>query len=41
MMINVIKPDYVPTVFDNYNKNITYGDGIVSIALYDTAGQEE
>ncbi|EFC41679.1 rho family small GTPase [Naegleria gruberi] len=33
--------DYVPTVFDNYNKNISYGDGIVSIALYDTAGQED
>ncbi|KAG2393986.1 hypothetical protein C9374_003750 [Naegleria lovaniensis] len=33
--------DYVPTVFDNYNKNIPYGDGIVSIALYDTAGQED
>jgi len=33
--------EYVPTVFENAAKNVTYKDKSVTLRLYDTAGQEE
>ncbi len=33
--------DYVPTVFDNYNANVTWNDEVISLGLWDTAGQED
>jgi len=32
---------YVPTVFENVAKNVTYKEKSVTLRLYDTAGQEE
>ena len=34
-------PDYVPTVFENYVKELTVGDKDIELELYDTAGQED
>eukprot|EP01090_Pellita_catalonica_P000933 TRINITY_DN10667_c0_g1_i1.p1 TRINITY_DN10667_c0_g1~~TRINITY_DN10667_c0_g1_i1.p1 ORF type:complete len:204 (-),score=32.74 TRINITY_DN10667_c0_g1_i1:107-673(-) len=35
-------PDgYVPTVFDNYVVQITAGEKVIELGLWDTAGQEE
>lgn len=33
--------DYVPTVFENYIRNISFNGVKVELALWDTAGQEE
>jgi len=33
--------EYVPTVFENVAKNVTYKGKTVTLRLYDTAGQEE
>ena len=33
--------EYVPTVFDCYTRNIEVAKGIVSVGLWDTAGQED
>ncbi|KAH7825208.1 Rac3c, Rho family GTPase [Monocercomonoides exilis] len=33
--------DYIPTVYDDYNKSETYKDQLVNLVLWDTAGQEE
>jgi len=33
--------EYVPTVFENAAKNVTYKGKAVTLRLYDTAGQEE
>ena len=33
--------DYVPTVFDNFNSQEKFGDVMVTLNLWDTAGQEE
>jgi len=39
---NKFPEEYVPTVVDNFVKNITLDDGTdVSLALWDTAGQED
>ncbi|ELP84832.1 Rho GTPase, putative [Entamoeba invadens IP1] len=32
---------YVPTVFDNYTTNVSYGKEVVQLQIWDTAGQEE
>jgi len=38
----IFPEQYIPTVFENYTKVINHPDhGEVSLALYDTAGQEE
>ena len=34
-------PDYVPTVFENYVKELTVDDKNIELELYDTAGQED
>lgn len=38
---NTFPTDYMATVFDNYAVNVPYGDKVVSLGLWDTAGQEE
>ncbi|KAL0487851.1 Ras-related protein Rac [Acrasis kona] len=38
---NEFPSNYVPTICDNYNSNVTYKDNLVSLSLWDTAGQEE
>jgi Ras-related C3 botulinum toxin substrate 1 len=39
---NTFPTDHMPTIFDNYSKNVTTHDGrAVSLGLWDTAGQDE
>lgn len=38
---NTFSQEYVPTIFDNYGCNLKYQDHIVSLVLWDTAGQED
>ena len=38
---NTFPTDYMATVFDNYAVNVPYGNQVVSLGLWDTAGQEE
>eukprot|EP01107_Rhizomastix_libera_P000790 TRINITY_DN1149_c0_g1_i1.p1 TRINITY_DN1149_c0_g1~~TRINITY_DN1149_c0_g1_i1.p1 ORF type:complete len:194 (-),score=46.65 TRINITY_DN1149_c0_g1_i1:64-645(-) len=38
---NSFPEDYIPTVFDNYVVNITAGERLIELGLWDTAGQEE
>jgi len=39
---NTFPTDHMPTIFDNYSKNVRARDGrTVSVGLWDTAGQDE
>jgi Ras-related C3 botulinum toxin substrate 1 len=38
---NEFPSNYIPTICDNYNSNVTFNDKLVSLSLWDTAGQEE
>ncbi|KAL7712026.1 Rho family GTPase [Entamoeba marina] len=38
---NEFPDEYVPTVFDNFSTTVTLDDDVISLAIWDTAGQEE
>ena len=38
---NTFPSDYVPTVFENYTAEVSVGDTVHQVGLFDTAGQEE
>lgn len=38
---NTFSEDYEPTVCDNYQANVRHGDTLVTLSLWDTAGQED
>jgi len=33
--------EYIPTVFDNFSKNVSHNGNLIRLDLYDTAGQED
>lgn len=42
MAQDIYPQDYVPTVFDNYTANFTFGDGIsFDMGLWDTMARSE
>jgi Ras-related C3 botulinum toxin substrate 1 len=38
---NTFPETHMPTIFDNYNATVVYRERLVSLGLWDTAGQDD
>ncbi|KAL0483670.1 Rho-related protein Rac [Acrasis kona] len=39
--MNRFPEDHIPTIYDNYNTNVMWNNHVVSLGLWDTAGQDD